>query len=113
MGFFGLMAPLPSLGGKTPFKQQDVSPASGERPVRHAAEPFAGADDAEAGGGVQLSACGVLGEDPRLDGPGPAVGGGSQQCGEEALADAVTAGGLCDVDGVLNDPAVHATPGPW
>jgi hypothetical protein len=63
-----------------------------------AADAFADADGAEAGGVVQGEAGGVLGEDTGLDGPDPGCLGGGDQRVKQGPADAtalVQVGAVC------------------
>jgi hypothetical protein len=75
------------------------------------ADAFPDADNAEPGGPVQGQAGRVLREDAGLDGPDPGGLGRGDQRLQEPAADAAAAGGGVDVDGMLDDPGVHAAAG--
>jgi hypothetical protein len=75
------------------------------------ADAFPDADDAEPGRPVHGQAGRVLREDAGLDSPDPGGLGRGDQRLQEPAADAAAAGGGVDVDGMLDDPGVHAAAG--
>ena len=86
------------------FEEGDVAPVAVV-----AADLLPGADDAESSLLVEPQACLILGEDGRLDGPDPVGFGGTDQGIEQRGTNAAATCAGMDVDGVLDDTAVHGT----
>src|ERR1700691_181668 len=88
-------------GGAAPLYEHRVTP-----PAVVAADPFADADGAESGAGVQAQAGGVLGEDAGLYGPDAGLVGGGGEGGEQRRADPAPVAAWVDVHTVLDDAGI-------